>query len=1380
MVNKLGSQRVNDSSLSFNVESLEYRLLMSAPTFVTAPADLTWDSTGGVVIPVNADDADGDPLTVTATCDNPNFIITVPSGDRFARIYFKAPQVWGTTIGSHDANQTFTLSVVSGSDSKDVTYTALITDTTATIATKLVAAWNDATNTLAASIVASTVTLANGDVDVYLAQKTVGQTFTVSTGGTGTFSNSSIVQETFSGSILVQLFTSRPLDSAAANRFIDLATNKVNADKTLDPAGPAYYTNVNVHRVIDGFMMQTGDGTNGNGTGNSLLPNLPDAFDHTMTFATKGLLAMANTGAMDSSNSQWFITDGSNTYLDAKYIIFGQMVDDGGIFDKLMSTPVISNGNETSKPAGMPILDHVEMLAANDPEVTQHASVFVVPKDNDAGTGTVTITLSDGTNPAVTDTVAVNARGISKIRDITLAPGGQTTLDLTNPNNVENPTANDSLLYGGTDTATVTVASKGLSAATVTIDSATNIMTVKVPDSYSGAFPVTLTLSLDPGTPNDTSDDKTFTRTFYVVSRNVSDPDYLDSFENSVGNGANGTCVVGNRLYVAQGDAGVMIYDITDTAHPSLLGVVATQGRAWDVNVVNNTLYVTAWAQQQTQSTWGIGGFESWDISNLGNIHMLDSVPLDSASLAAGALPAGFAINGNVAYVAEYGRGLVTYDITDPSNMKELDVLAATTYLNPQDQRQFIQMSGTVDVAVSGNYVYVSDVNYGAIWIIGASNPRNLIFKSGFGAGGPFGIEVSDGKLYVASNSGGMLVYSTGSSPKLLGSCGLSGATYLRMTSVTKDSVTKEIAVVTTQDGTAMVDVTDPKAMGLYYVSDAGSAGLQPAVSGSTAYLFSTAGAIPVDLSALTDFVSKKDLTFVHNGVTVHVVLKGAGSITLPPDQASDPTTLDISGTGSASTVTITTTGGVWSPDKITLHSYVGSFTATTTQTPALYLDGVGTLKLGDLPGGGTISLGGGSGYPATAVTMGDVKNLAFTTDGNVRSLTVSSWTDNDATKDTFAALTVGKLVSKGEFDPNVTLSGASGTLLTSATIGGLVKSSAWDLSAGNAGTITATGSVQDWALTAENLTKATLGAVSGKSTITVTGTGTGQTAVPGVIGSLTAASWAASGDDANKAAITSGSIKSLKITGEMAADLTINGTAGVLNLPSVTMGSVTGGTWTVDGNAGTVKLGSIAGWTATMDDIKKLAVTTDMTGTLTAVSVGTMSVGGNMTSSTVSLTKPISAGYPKVLTLGKLTVAGAVTDSTINSAGHIGSVTAGAILGASSLTAGVKDPATHAQAPADFDAQARIDSVTIKGLKVAKGQPAATAFSGWISASTLGKVKVVNALAGAQASDYGISCKAMTSYTYTGSISQKWSASSHDAWPDGFDSFKIIKIPTA
>jgi len=636
-------------------------------------------------------------------------------------------------------------------------------------------------------------------------------------------------------------------------------------------------------------------------------------------------------------------------------------------------------------------------------------------------------------------------------------------------------------------------------------------------------------------------------------------------------------------------------------------------------------------------------------------------------------------------------------------------------------------------------------------------------------------MEVSDGKLYVASTYWGLLVFSTGASPKLLGNTGTS-AKYLRMVSVPTASATKEIAVVTTADGTAMVDVTDPKKMSLYYVSDAGAAGLQPAISDTTAYLFSSAGAIPLDLSGLADFTSTKDLSFTHNGVSVHVVIKGDGAIILPPDQASDPTSLDISGTGSASTVTITTTGGVWSPDKITFHDYLGSFTATTTQSDGLYFDGVGTLKLGDLPDGGTISLGGTSSYPATAVTMGNVANLAFSSDGNIKSLTVNSWTDTDATKDTFAALAVGKLVSSGEFDPNVTLSG-SGTLLTSATIGGLLKGSTWDLSTGNAGTITAKGNVQDWVLTADNLAKATLGDVSGKSKITVTGT-TGQSTIPGVLGSLTVASWAASGDNASKAALAAGSIKSLKVTGAMGADLTINGTARVLNLPSVTMGSVTGGAWTVTGDAGTVKLGSTAGWNASMQNIKTLAVATDMTGTLNATSVATMTVGGNMTGSTVALSMPISAGHPKVLTLGKLTVGGKVDNSTINSVGHIGSVTAGAILGTSSLTAGVKDPATHAQVSTDFDALARIDAVTIKGLKVAKGQPAAVAFSGWISASALGKVKVVNALPGLQASDFGISCDTMTSYSYSdASYSQKWSASSDDAWPSGLESFKILKI---
>ena len=83
-----------------------------------------------------------------------------------------------------------------------------------------------------------------------------------------------------------------------------------------------YYDGVVFHRVIDGFMAQTGDPT-GTGTGGSELPDIAAEF-HRMPHV-RGTVSMARAASEDSANSQFFIVFQPNFKLDNKYTIFGRV-----------------------------------------------------------------------------------------------------------------------------------------------------------------------------------------------------------------------------------------------------------------------------------------------------------------------------------------------------------------------------------------------------------------------------------------------------------------------------------------------------------------------------------------------------------------------------------------------------------------------------------------------------------------------------------------------------------------------------------------------------------------------------------------------------------------------------------------------------------------------------------------------------------------------------------------------------------------------------------------------------------------------------------------------------------------------------------------------
>src|SRR5260370_41908743 len=90
----------------------------------------------------------------------------------------------------------------------------------------------------------------------------------------------------------------------------DIAPQHAERIKLLAREG--YYNNVPFHRVIEGFMAQTGDGKNFNGTGGSKYPNLPAEFS-SVPFK-RGIVGMARTSDPNSANSQFFImfADGSS------------------------------------------------------------------------------------------------------------------------------------------------------------------------------------------------------------------------------------------------------------------------------------------------------------------------------------------------------------------------------------------------------------------------------------------------------------------------------------------------------------------------------------------------------------------------------------------------------------------------------------------------------------------------------------------------------------------------------------------------------------------------------------------------------------------------------------------------------------------------------------------------------------------------------------------------------------------------------------------------------------------------------------------------------------------------------------------------------------
>ena len=117
-----------------------------------------------------------------------------------------------------------------------------------------------------------------------------------------------LIIETSKGNVVVEM---RP----------DLAPNHVARIKALARQG--FYDGVTFHRVIEGFMAQTGDptGTGAGGSGQKLAAEF-NAEPH-----TRGAVSMARAQSPDSADSQFFICFDDATFLDRKYTVWGHVIE---------------------------------------------------------------------------------------------------------------------------------------------------------------------------------------------------------------------------------------------------------------------------------------------------------------------------------------------------------------------------------------------------------------------------------------------------------------------------------------------------------------------------------------------------------------------------------------------------------------------------------------------------------------------------------------------------------------------------------------------------------------------------------------------------------------------------------------------------------------------------------------------------------------------------------------------------------------------------------------------------------------------------------------------------------------------------------------------
>ena len=149
----------------------------------------------------------------------------------------------------------------------------------------------------------------------------------------------------------------QPVGDMAAEFYADKAPNHVRNFKWIAEHGS--YDGVKVHRIIKGFMIQSGD-PRGDGTGG---PNWRVDAEFNDLPHTRGVLSMARSNDPNSAGSQFFVVDGAPAHLNGKYTVFGKVFKGLDVLDKIVNVPVgPSRMNENSVPQKTVVMTSVKIV----------------------------------------------------------------------------------------------------------------------------------------------------------------------------------------------------------------------------------------------------------------------------------------------------------------------------------------------------------------------------------------------------------------------------------------------------------------------------------------------------------------------------------------------------------------------------------------------------------------------------------------------------------------------------------------------------------------------------------------------------------------------------------------------------------------------------------------------------------------------------------------------------------------------------------------------------------------------------------------------------------------------------------------------------------
>ena len=258
------------------------------------------------------------------------------------------------------------------------------------------------------------------------------------------------------GDMVFQLFEGdAPIPTA---RIIELATAN-------------FYNNIKFHRVINNFMIQTGDPL-GTGSGGSTLGNINDQFNTNLQHNRSGVLSYAKSSD-DTNDSQFFITEVSTRHLDFNHSVFGQLIEGDSVREAISNVLTAAS----DKPTVDIVIQSVTIFSDTE-------NGLIRLKANAAtGTSNITVTVTDTEGlstsqtfvATVTPDAANGAPFLNPIPAVSTAVNTPVTINLSSQDAENNP-----VVYS--------VEKVGSQNYTVTVNATTGVATLTPPTGFSGTL----------------------------------------------------------------------------------------------------------------------------------------------------------------------------------------------------------------------------------------------------------------------------------------------------------------------------------------------------------------------------------------------------------------------------------------------------------------------------------------------------------------------------------------------------------------------------------------------------------------------------------------------------------------------------------------------------------------------------------------------------------------------------------------------------------------------------------------------------------------------------------------------------------------------------